>query len=256
MSTATKEYLRLRQVCLVAPALEPSVGDIAAIMGLAICYRDPNVGAYGLENALLPVGTTLLEMVAPVEDNTAAGRFLQKLDGHGGYMAIFSCDDPTRYRRHAESIGVRTAHVIDRPTFFGIQLHPRDCRAAFLDFNHMIGTADESTGAYAPAGPDWHKAIRTDRTQALTGIELESPDPAGLAKHWANIIQVPVKQGDVPAFSVGDAAFRFVRGKREVLGGLDFKVADTKTVLDAARANGYDVKDNSFHIGGVNFRVH
>ena len=254
--TATKEYLRLRQICLVAPALEPSVGDIAAIMGLAICYRDPNVGAYGLENALLPVGTTLLEMVAPVKDNTAAGRFLDKIDGHGGYMAIFSCDDPTRYRRHAESIGVRTAHVIDRPTFFGIQLHPRDCRAAFIDFNHMIGTADEPKGAYAPAGPDWQKAIRTDRTQALTGIELESPDPAGLAEHWANIIQVPVKQGDVPQFSVGDAVFCFTRGKGEVLGGLDFKVADTKTVLDAARAKGYDVKNNSFHIGGVNFRVH
>jgi hypothetical protein len=256
MSSATKEYLRLRQICLVAPALEPSVGDIAAIMGLSICYRDPNVGAYGLENALLPVGTTLLEMVAPVKDNTAAGRFLDKINGHGGYMAIFSCDDPTRYRRHAESVGVRTAHVIDRSTFFGIQLHPRDCRAAFIDFNHMIGTADEPKGAYAPAGPDWQKAIRTDRTQALTGIELESPDPADLAKHWANIIQVPVKQGDVPQFSVGDAVFRFTRGKSEVLGSLDFKVADLKTVLDAARAKGYDVKNDSFHIGGVNFRVH
>jgi hypothetical protein len=256
MSATTKEYLRLRQVCLVAPTLEPSVGDIAAIMGLAICYRDPNVGAYGLENALLPVGTTLLEMVAPVEENTAAGRFLGKIGDHGGYMAIFSCDDPTRYRRHAESIGVRTAHVIDRPTFFGIQLHPRDCRAAFLDFNHMIGTADEPAGAYAPAGPDWQKSIRTDRTQALTGLELESPDPAGLAKHWANIIQVPLKEGGVPEFSVGDAKFRFVRGKSEVLGGLDFKVANKKTVLDAARAKGYEVKDDSFHIGGVNFRVH
>ena len=27
-------FMRLRQICLVAPAIEPVVGDIAAIMGL------------------------------------------------------------------------------------------------------------------------------------------------------------------------------------------------------------------------------
>ena len=39
----------------------------------AVCHRDPAVGKYGLENALLPVGTNFLEVVAPVEANTAAG---------------------------------------------------------------------------------------------------------------------------------------------------------------------------------------
>ena len=54
------EYMRLRQICLVAPHLEPAISDIAAIMGLSICYRDGNVAKYGLENALLPVDTILL----------------------------------------------------------------------------------------------------------------------------------------------------------------------------------------------------
>jgi hypothetical protein len=249
-------YLRLRQVCLVAPALEPSIGDIASVMGLAVCYRDPNVDRYGLENALLPVGTRLLEMVAPVEPNTAAGRFLDRTNGHGGYMAIFSCDDPASRRRHAESIGVRAAHVIDRPNYLGVQLHPRDCRAAFIEFNHARGTVDEPLGAYPPAGADWQKSIRTERTQALTGLDLESPDPASLAGHWGNILQVPVKQADVPQIDVDGALLRFVRGKSEVIGGLEFQVTDVKTVLDAARAKGYEVDSNSFHIGGVNFRVH
>ena len=82
-------YLRLLQICLVAPNLEPVIPDIAAIMGLAVCYRDGNVGKYGLENALLPVDTILLEVVAPVREGTAAGRFLGKTAGRGGYMAIF-----------------------------------------------------------------------------------------------------------------------------------------------------------------------
>src|SRR5579872_4456526 len=132
-------YLRLRQICLVAPKLEPVISDIAAIMGLAVCYRDGNVAKYGLENALLPVDTILLEVVAPFRDGTAAGRFLDKTGGRGGYMAIFCCDDPDARGKHAEGIGVRIANVIGHSPYRGVQLHPRDCRAAFIEFNHTAG---------------------------------------------------------------------------------------------------------------------
>src|SRR4030095_4023107 len=107
------EYMPLRQTCLVAPHLEPVISDIAAIMGLSICYRDGNVAKYGLENALLPVDTILLEVVAPIRPGTAAGRFLEKTGGGGGYMAIFCCDDPDARGAHARKMGVRVANVID-----------------------------------------------------------------------------------------------------------------------------------------------
>src|SRR3954469_10107968 len=106
-SLTMTSYLRLRQICLVAPHLEPVISDISAIMGLEICYRDGNVAKYGLENALMPVDTILLEVVAPFQPGTAAGRFLDKTGGRGGYMAIFCCDDPDARGRHANSIGVR-----------------------------------------------------------------------------------------------------------------------------------------------------
>ena len=101
-------YIRLRQICLVAPQLEPVIADIGAIMGLAVCHRDGNVAKYGLVNALLPVDTILLEVVAPFREGTAAGRFLDKTKGRGGYMAIFCCDDPDAYGRRANAISVRT----------------------------------------------------------------------------------------------------------------------------------------------------
>ena len=90
------EYMRLRQICLVAPQLAPVIADISTIMGLDVCYRDGNVAKYGLENALLPVDTILLEVVAPFQPGpgTAAGRFIEKTGGRGGYMAIFACEDP------------------------------------------------------------------------------------------------------------------------------------------------------------------
>src|SRR5215475_11903076 len=182
-------YVRLRQICLVAPDLEPVIPDIAGIMGLDVCYRDSNVAKYGLVNALLPVDTILLEVVAPFRDGTAAGRFIEKTGGRGGYMAIFCCDDPDAHGARANAMGVRTANRITHAPYLGVQLHPRDCRAAFIEFNHTAGS-DDVLGTYPPAGPDWQKHIRKETTLALTEVEMQSPDPQALAEHWGKIIGV------------------------------------------------------------------
>jgi hypothetical protein len=225
-------YMRLRQICLVAPQLAPVISDIAEIMGLAVCYRDGNVAKYGLENALLPVDTILLEVVAPFRDGTTAGRFIEKTGGRGGYMAIFCCNDPDERGRSANAVGVR--------------------RAAFIEFNHTDGS-DDILGAYPPAGPDWQKFIRKDVTQALTGVEMQSPDPAGLAEHWGKIIGV-APSGDAE-LNLPNANFRFVKGASEIMSALEFRVADVAQVLQAAKAKGLAVSGREFLLGGVTFRV-
>jgi hypothetical protein len=249
-------YFRLRQICLVAPHLEPVISDIADIMGLRVCYRDGNVAKYGLENALLPVDTILLEVVAPFRSGTAAGRFLDKSAGRGGYMAIFCCDDPEARGKHAEKIGVRIANVINHSPYHGVQLHPRDCRAAFIEFNHTDGS-DDILGAYPPAGPDWQHSIRKDVTQALTGVEMQSPDAAGLAEHWGRIIEMDVStnQAGEPELKMPNCSFCFVKGDSEIMSGLKFRVGDIASVRDAAKAKGHAVSGNSFLLGGVTFHL-
>jgi hypothetical protein len=249
-------YIRLRQICLVAPHLEPVIGDIAGIMGLNVCYRDGNVAKYGLENALLPVDTILLEVVAPFQPGTAAGRFIDKTGGRGGYMAIFCCDDPDERGQHAKAMGVRVANVIDHAPYHGVQLHPRDCRAAFIEFNHTEGS-DDILGAYPPAGPDWPKSIRRDVTQALVGVEMESPEPQVLAEHWGKIIGIAVSknQGGEPELKLPNCSFRFVKGASDIMSGLTFRVSDIAAVRDAAKTKGRPVSDDSFVLGGVTFRM-
>jgi hypothetical protein len=249
-------YLRLRQICLVAPHLEPAISDIAAIMGLSVCYCDGNVAKYGLENALLPVDTILLEVVAPFQAGTAAGRFLQKTGGRGGYMAIFCCDDPDARGKQANAIGVRTANVITHAPYRGVQLHPRDCRAAFIEFNHTDGS-DDIFGPYPPAGPDWQKSIRKDVTQALTGVEMQSPEPEALAEHWGRIIGIPVSRnaGGEPELKLPNAGFVFVNGKSDLMSGLTFKVGNVGAVLEAAKSKGCAVAGDGFDLCGVIFRL-
>jgi hypothetical protein len=250
------EYLRLRQICLVAPHLEPVISDISDIMGLNVCYRDGNVAKYGLENALLPVDTILLEVVAPTQPGTAAGRFLDKTGGRGGYMAIFCCDDPDARGKHANGIGVRTANVITHAPYHGVQLHPRDCRAAFIEFNHTDGS-DDVLGPYPPAGPDWQKSIRKDVTLALLGVEMQSPDPLGLAEHWGKILGFAVSKGanGDPELKLPNASFRFVKGASDLMSGLTFKVADIAKVRDAAKAKGCRVSGDTFDLCGVTFSL-
>jgi hypothetical protein len=248
--------MRLRQICLVAPQLEPVIGDIGSIMGLNVCYRDGNVAKYGLENALLPVDTILLEVVAPFQPGTAAGRFIDKTACRGGYMAIFCCDDPDERGRHAKEMGVRVANVIDHAPYHGVQLHPRDCRAAFIEFNHTEGS-DDILGPYPPAGPNWQKSIRKDVTQALVGVEMQSPEPHGLAEHWGRIIGIPVSKNasGESELALVNCTFRFAEGAGDTMTGLTFRVNDVAQVRDAAKARGHAVSGNSFFLGGVDFQL-
>ena len=172
--------LRLRQICLVAPQLAPVAEAIESILGLPVCHRDPAVGKYGLENALFVCGHQFLEVVAPTRDGTTAGRYLQRSGGRGGYMAIFDTHDPERRRAHAEALGIRIAHVMDYPAFFGIQLHPADCRATMLEFDRSEGN-EQLDGAYWPAGPHWHvdAAQAADAVEALPGVPVRASGPVG-----------------------------------------------------------------------------
>ena len=229
-------FLRLRQVCLVAEDLEREAARIESTLELEVCYRDPNVAKYGLANVLFPVGTGFLEIVSPTRAGTAAGRFLERHGGKYGYMVILDCDDPERYRRRAEALGVRVANLIRHDGYFGVQLHPKDTGAAMLEFNSTVGGADPM-GPYGPAGPHWQRAVRTRRTRSLLGVEIESPDVERIAERWAAILGRPVKaSGDGRrriALDTGTIDFLRSAGAEAVLAGVNLEVADPAPSVSA-----------------------
>ena len=109
--------LQLRQIALVARELEPVLDDLTAILGINRCFVDPGVGVFGLENTLMPVGKNFLEVVAPVRDGTAGGRYLDRRGGDGGYMVITQADSVAsqqQVRANALANDVRVAHEVER----------------------------------------------------------------------------------------------------------------------------------------------
>lgn len=252
----TADRLRLRQVCLVAPRLEPAVEEMAAVLGLEVCHRDPNVGVFGLANALFVAGTTFIEIVAPTRDGTAAGRFLQRTGGRGGYIAIFDCADPDARQAHAAAIGVPTAYEIDRPGLYRcVQLHPRACRAAMLEFDRTEG-GDALDGRYWPAGGDgWQRHVDTRITRGIRGIEATGPDPAGLAAHWAAILQRPVDHDGTIRLDGADIAFRPSDDGGERLDAVVLDAADPAHIMAQARARGCAAGEAAVRLSGMMFRI-
>ena len=250
-----RPYLRLRQVCLAAPHLEAAAALIQALLGLEACHHDAGVAHYGLNNVVFPIGSDrFLEVVSPTRSGTAAGRFLERMQGRGGYMLIFDCDDPKARATDAQRLGVRLANHIDRERYQGYQLHPKDCRATFLEFNHSAG-GEEARGPYWPAGEDWQRFVRSERTCRLDGVEVVSHDPAGLAQHWSRILGVPALQSggrhviQVDAQSIAICGVPAVT--RERFEAMVLTVRGADGILRWARQMGLETRSDGFALCGV-----
>ncbi|MEZ6028723.1 MAG: VOC family protein [Hyphomonadaceae bacterium] len=235
-------YLRLRQICLVARDLAPVEAKLTAILGTEVCYRDPGVGKYGLHNALWALDGTFLEVVAPKDpkSDTAAGRYLDRRKGDGGYMYILDCDDLDARREHFKAMDVRMVqdlHSGDETLWSeAIHLHPRDTGGCLLSIDRHSG-GENTMGGYKWAGPSWQEKVNPDIV--ITGATMQCDDPEAVAERWGLILRRPVLDaGDnVRVMNVDNAEARFTpladdRGEGET--EVYLRCADAGAVLAAA----------------------
>lgn len=257
----TTTSIQLRQVCLVAERLEPVLQDLTAVFGINRCHVDPEVAAFGLENTLMPIGRNFLEVVAPVREGTAAGRYLARRRGDGGYMVITQADSretQLRVRRNALDAGVRVALEMQREDWQMCQLHPGDLQAAFLEVDS--DARNDFTGYWNPAGGlGWEDRVKQDVTVDFLGVELQGPDPAALAELWGRVTGLPVSRKERGhELQLNNASLWFVPasdGRGPGLGGIDLAVADQAEVLARARQCGCVTGDREVQLGGVRWKL-
>ena len=248
--------LRLRQIALVAAELVPLEHMLAEIFGLAPCYRDLAVAEFGLENVLFPIGDQFLEIVAPTQAGTAAGRYLDRRGGDGGYMVITQCDDHAPYRQRVAALAVRIAHEFIAPNFRNMQLHPRDTGGSFFEIDQQLDDPENWT----PAGTAWRECVRRERVTAIAAAEIQAADPIAVAVRWGAIADLPITSDEGhPLLRLRDAAVRFVPradGRPEGLAGLDLMAVDRSAVLRAAAARGITINNaDGFVLGGMRWRL-
>lgn len=205
--------LRLRQIALVARDLEPVEQQLTSALGAQVCFRDPGVAKYGLHNALWALGGTFLEVVAPTQSGTAAGRYLDRRRGDGGYMFIVDCDDLDARRAHLAAEGVRFVEDLkvgdETLRAEALHLHPRDTGGCLLSIDRH-GPDTDLMGSYLWAGADWRRHARTDVT--IAGATLQCDDPAATAARWSLLLQRDVRRLQDGGFEIAldNAHARFV----------------------------------------------
>lgn len=204
--------IRLRQVAWVAADLEAGTADVVDRLGLDVCFVDPGVATFGLENRLFCVGDQFLEIVSPVEGGTTAGRLLEKRGAAAcGYMVIFQTDaDLETVRSAASELDVRIVFeapggdAADGTAIHGIHFHPADVGGAIVSIDRS-----EVAAEWAWAGPSWRNHVRTDVVSAITGLTIETASPLETAGRWGQLIGV-VPDGS--SVQVDDATITFVEG--------------------------------------------
>ena len=252
--------LRLRQIAGVAGDLSTVEQQICRVLGVEVCYRDKGVAYFGLENALFPIGNQLLEVVAPIQEGTAGGRYLERRKGDGGYMVITQCDDHPPRRARAEALGVRIVHDNAGESFINMQLHPRDTGGTFFEIDQQLGEgADDEDGPWHPAGPNWQRAKRTERVIGIRAAEVQCDDPEAVARKWAAIAErVPNEIEGGWSMLLDDAEVRFVAcqdGRPEGLGAIDLAVVDRAAIVDAASAEGCLVNEWQVMLCGMRMNL-
>jgi hypothetical protein len=222
--------IRLRQIAMIAPDLDPVVEQLCEAFGLEVCFHDPGVGEFGLRNALLLVGDQFLEVLSPIEDDTTVGRLLEKRGGAGGYMAIYEVDDLDERLSHLATRDVRVIWAGNFPDIRGRHLHPRDVGGAIVSLDEPL-----PAGSWRWGGPDWPSmaASARDRTvDSISTVTVASEHPEASSQRWTDL-GIAESVRFVSAGESGDgidgvglrAVDRSRVGERFDIGGVEFTLA-------------------------------
>ncbi len=161
-------------------------GELRRAFGWPPPFSDPGVARFGLCNAVFAAGDTFVEVVAPVQPGTAAGRYLERRGGGGGYMAIFQVPDLAAARRRVDLLGVRVVWTADLPDIAGTHLHPGDVPGAIVS----LDWADPAE-SWRWAGPSWTGRAAEHGPGGVTGLTIEVRDPVAAARRWAAVLGTP-----------------------------------------------------------------
>ena len=256
------EAIRLRQICLVTDRMEEVLDVLIATFGWQVCYGKGDLTRYGVpqrdppdfqkkffeglgfKSAILPVGDTFLELVAPVTKNNAARRFLDRR-GPGGYMVITEVGDTEPFDARRTQKGWRLAGEVDYPTYHELQNDPRDIGGAILSFSQQR-EGKPFDGGWFPAGPD-----KLEKTVPGYGGIIEAtvsaPDPAEIAGRWSRLIGRAVAiEGESHAIALDRGRIRFAPGEgKPRLSAIRILAEDISGALARAQAAGLEVASHN-----------
>ena len=238
----------IRQIVMVSSLRDPIVSDLNKLFGLEVAFNDPGVGHFGLENAVMPLGTDFLEVVSPIEENTTAGRYLDKRGGDGGYMVIIQVDDFDKSKSLVHDNEIEIVWDTDLPEAKAIHLHPKQMGGAIVSLDWM-----NPKESWKWAGPEWNNHI-TDDIKGIDGIEIQASNPEEMFNRWKDILDVSNINESEKKIYLDNTWIGFIDEDDRGPGISAFSlIANNKELLmNKAKEYGF-LREDNIVVGGVKF---
>jgi hypothetical protein len=238
----------IRQIVMVSGLRDPIVNDLCKLFNFEVAFNDPGVAHFGLENAVIPIGTDFLEVVSPVEENTTAGRYLNKRGGDGGYMIIIQVDKFEDSQKLVNEYNIKTVWETDLPKAKAMHLHPKQMGGAILSLDWM-----EPKESWKWAGPNWEKNI-SGPIKGIDGVEIQSDDPELMLNTWLRVLG-DVERDHENKILLDNTWIKFSQatdGRGPGISAFSLKAENSNEIIERAQNLGFMV-DDKITIGGVKF---
>lgn len=247
--------MRLRQVALIAHRIAPVAAALETVFNIKVAHRDPAVGVFGLANVVMPVGGEFLEVLEPLRDDTAGGRYLTRRGGDAGYMVILQDQESLDHRARLAAKGVRVIAASGPDRYRFTHFHPADCAGVLLSIDSVVGEDwRDPLCDWPAAGPDWRDFTSGD-SLGIPSVTIQSKDPQAAADCWAKLLdRSSRREGSAFVISLEPGGIRFVAAVDADGTGvvaMEIKVVDPAATLARAISAGISVVDGAVIIGGV-----
>ena len=240
----------LRQLVMVSSLRDPIVDSLCNLFDIKVSFNDPGVAHFGLENAVLPVGTDFLEVVSPVEENTTAGRYLDRRNGDGGYMVIIQVDDFLAAKQSVKENDITVVWESDHPEARAIHLHPKQMGGAILSLDWM-----DPKESWKWAGPNWDKFVNTSLVNRFVGVEIQAENPEDMKNTWQSVLNLKSERVTGNQINLDNTWIRFLEdedGRGSGVSAFCLGADDNDKLFEKASDLGLVYEDNIM-IGGVKF---
>ncbi len=245
--------MRLRQLVIATDKIEVLADNICDLFELKRTYSDPELIVFGLENILIPLGDTFLELVTPVKENTSAERFLKKRGGDGGYMVIVDTIDLSEEKKRLEKEKLEIVWYENRKSKGvhgqSLHLHPKQVGGAILSIDSM-----NPPSSWLWAGTEWEKNINKSLVSHLSSVNIASPQPNSLLASWEKALGRK-RSTEGSSINLSRSKIKFVMNNdsnSEYLAAFEIQTAKRSTVERRAEKRGLFKNDN-IHLGGIDF---
>ncbi len=124
----------LHHVAIAVADLDEAVARFGALYGAGVAHREV-VGDQGVEEAMIPVGGSFVQLLQPLDADSPVGRFLRER-GEGMHHVALAVADIDAALEHLEAAGAR---LVDRTPRIG----GGGARIAFVHPKEWAGTLVE-----------------------------------------------------------------------------------------------------------------